>query len=126
VVFVGPGPTAAASCLPLPRAFNPYAPSGSRISVHRGVTVWAVEGEPEKYVTRAAFPWLAVRSSDARVLAPIRLCTSVVPTFSIPERVYAFEAKTVGSVRLSDALASQWRSASPRPAPYRAVVTVRQ
>jgi hypothetical protein len=114
----------AASCMRLPRTFHPYVASGSSVTVHVGATVWAVEGEPDKYTSRPGFPWLSVQSSDARVLAPIRLCTTKVGSFGVPEHVYAFRATSAGSVTLSAPLAPSWRSATSRPPPYRGSVKV--
>jgi len=111
----------------LPHAFQPYVSSGGRIAVRVGVVVWAVEGEPEQLVRAgrpSVFPWLAVRSSDSRVLAPVTLCTHEPLTFGIPEHVYAFRARRSGRATLSAALAPAWRVVASRPTRYRATVTV--
>jgi len=119
------GSASAGSCMRFPRTFNPYVLSGAKMTVHVGVTVWAVEGEPESYTRFSpVFPWLAVRTSNAGVLVPVRLCTSKVPSLGIPEHAFAFRAARAGRVTLSAALAPAWRSISHRPRPYRATVTV--
>jgi hypothetical protein len=127
LMITGGGAAARASCMPQPGTFSPYLRSGWKLTLRVGVVVYAVEAEPEKYLTPPnppVFPWLAPRSSDPRVLSPIRLCKTPVQTHAIPERVFAFRARRAGSAALSAPLASAWRSEKHRPSDYLATITV--
>ena len=118
------GAAARSDCIPQD-PFSSYVRSGWKSTLRVGVFVYAVEAEPEKYLTAgkpSVFPWTAPQSSDAHVLAPIRLCTNSVPTHSLPERVFAFRAGRAGT---ATPLASAWRSVEGRPSAYLATITVR-
>jgi hypothetical protein len=124
----GCGAASTVSCMRQPRRFSPYALAGSKLTVSVGQIVYAVEGEPEEYLTSpnpSAFPWLPPSSSSSRVLSVVRLCKTSVFTFSIPERVFAFRAVHPGLATLRAPLASAWRSTKDRPGRYVATVTVR-
>jgi hypothetical protein len=122
------GPKKTASCMRQPHSFSPYVLSGSRLTVHVGVIVYAVEGEPEEYMTRpnpSVFPWLQPRSSASSVLRSVLLCKTYVSGFGGPEKVFAFRARRAGSAVLSASLEPAWQSVSRPPAPFAATVTVR-
>lgn len=112
-----------------PRSFAPYVLSGSTLAVRVGVLVYAVEGEPEEFMTRpnpSVFPWLAPASSAPAVLGSVRLCRTYVSGFGGPEQVFAFRAKRPGRAVLSASLELAWRSVHHAPAPFAASVTVRR
>jgi hypothetical protein len=104
---------------------RPWVLSHGSITVRAGVIVWAIEsdygltgpGHPNSW------PWLAVRSSDNRVLTPVKLCTHNPYTHGYDERVYAFRAQRVGRATLSAALVLAWRRVAGPPH-FRATVTV--
>jgi hypothetical protein len=117
------------SCMRQPRSFSPYVLSGSRLTVHAGVIVYAVEGEPEEYMTApnpSVFPWRAPLSSDPGVLSSVRLCKTYVSGFGGPEQIFAFRAKRAGRAVLSASLAPAWRSVRRAPRRFVATVTVRR
>ena len=118
-----------ASCLRQPHSFAPYVLSGSTLAVRVGVLVYAVEGEPEEFMTRpnpSVFPWLPPASSAPTVLSSVRLCRTYVSGFGGPEQVFAFRAKRPGRAVLSASLELAWRSVRHAPAPFAATVTVRR
>jgi hypothetical protein len=124
----GCGASSTVSCVRQPRVFSPYAIAGSELTVTVGQIVYAVEQEPEDYLTYrrpSAFPWLPPSSSGSRVLTVVTLCKTSVFTFSIPERVFAFRAARPGRATLRAPLSAAWRSVKERPAPYVATITVR-
>ncbi|MGA3361589.1 MAG: hypothetical protein ABSD82_06125 [Solirubrobacteraceae bacterium] len=118
-----------ASCLRQPHSFAPYVLSGSTLAVRVGVLVYAVEGEPEEFMTRpnpTVFPWLPPASSAPAVLGSVRLCRTYVSGFGGPEQVFAFRAKRPGRAVLSASLELAWRSVRHAPEPFAATVTVRR
>ena len=124
----GASAIARAGCMRSPGAFSPYVRSGGKLTLRVGEVVYAVEAEPEEYLTAgkpSVFPWMALQSSDPRVLSPIRLCTDSVLTESLPERVFAFRARRAGSATVFAPLTSPWRSVKGRPSAYRATIAVR-
>jgi hypothetical protein len=92
------------------------------------VIVYAVIVEAGKYTDDSyppSFPWLAVRSPDHDVLAPVRLCKSSTGMSSLPVSIAAFRAEHAGKVTLTAPLARQWAAVKSAPSPYHATVTVR-
>jgi hypothetical protein len=117
------------SCMRQPHSFSPYVLSGSKLTVRSGEIVYAVEGEPEEYMTGSnppVFPWLAPLSSQSSVLRAVPLCKNYVSGFGGPEKVFAFRAKAAGTAVLSASLEPAWRSVSRAPDPFAATVTVRR
>jgi hypothetical protein len=117
-----------ASCMRQPHSFSPYVLSGSKLTVNAGALVYAVEGEPEEYMTGrnpSVFPWSPPRSSDPSVLRSVLLCKTYVSGFGGPEKVFAFRAGRAGTAVLSASLQAAWQSVSRAPAPFAATVTVR-
>jgi len=105
------GGTAAARAGCMPQGpFSPYVRSRWKLTLRVGVVVYAVEAEPEKYLTAgkpSVFPWMAPQSSDPRVLSPLRLCTTSVLTHSLPEPRRVARGYGRGSLRVSCRLASR-------------------
>ena len=132
-LVTGGGAAADSSCMrppDAPSATSPYAFSGGKVTVHVGAVMYALDAEPEgaKWLRPpipSAWPWLAPRSFDTRVLSPVRLCTNDYLTHAYPIRIYAFRASRAGTATLYAPLTPAWRSAAHRPSNYRATVTVR-
>ncbi|MGD0385727.1 MAG: hypothetical protein ABSB73_06275 [Solirubrobacteraceae bacterium] len=109
------------------RAFSPYAESGDRVIVKAGTIVYAVEALPAMGwpSSAAGFPWMPPVSSNSRVLAHVRLCSTTVMTMEGEEQVFAFRALHAGTATLSASLTGPWKRANRPPSPYRATIAVR-
>lgn len=113
------------ACLPQPVSLPTRltATNGTKMTVTRGALIYVLlaagpQSGPE-------FPWKPVRSSNTRVLAPVRLCRASVNS-SLPRVISAFRARSAGSAILMAALRPYYRT-HPQPGvrTYRAAVIVR-
>jgi hypothetical protein len=123
------GSAAAASCTRTPQQIpaSRLLLSGARRSVPVGAIVYAVIVEAGKYTDTSyppSFPWLAVRSPDHHVLAPVRLCKATSMS-SLSLSIAAFRAEHAGEVTLTGPLAPRWATVKSAPSPYHAAVAVR-
>lgn len=123
--IVGCGNSATRGCVSVPQGIpnRVLADHGAKLTVRVGTVVYAVLVEAVELTNRPGFPWGQPKSSDPRVLVPVRLCEAT-RTSSLPVSVAGFRAVGEGTATLSAPLAPAWRRAPDRPAPYQATVRV--
>lgn len=123
--IVACGGSTVAGCTPVPRSIpqQVLAAGGAKLAVHTGQVVFAVLVEDEELSGGPGFPWATPRSSDPRVLAPVRLC-KLTGASSLAVAVSGFRALRPGHAALFAPLTAPWRAETKRPAPYRAQIRV--
>jgi hypothetical protein len=128
LVALAAGVSSATACVTAPTTIpndRLLTSDDTHLTVAAHTVVWVVLVEAEGFTSHPGFPWTPPTSSDRVVLLPLRVCRRTRVS-TLPDKVYAFDARRPGRATVVASLAKGWGgSINPRPRAVRDTVTVR-